>query len=99
VDLDAEGNKWNFGEGLIPFLNKIVYLILGYQSNNHSSWKMQTRNIGIIPTVKDNKKNSGRYMCTTSGAFGIHLLGYTTEGIIWLVISLVTCGTVTALLG
>jgi TM2 domain-containing membrane protein YozV len=52
------------------------------------------------PVREDNKKNSGRHISITSGAFGVHkfLLGYTKEGIIWLVISLVTCGSVTALL-
>ena len=54
-----------------------------------------------IPIRKDNKKLPAGILAILLGPFGIHkfLLGYTTEGIIWLVISLFTCGTVTYILG
>jgi TM2 domain-containing membrane protein YozV len=53
------------------------------------------------PIRKDNKKLPAGILAILLGPFGIHkfLLGYTTEGIIWLVISLFTCGTVTYILG
>ena len=53
------------------------------------------------PVEKDNKKLAAGLLAILLGPFGIHkfLLGYTKEGIIWLVISLCTCGTVTGLLG
>ncbi|NGY36606.1 TM2 domain-containing protein [Flavobacterium sp. XN-5] len=53
------------------------------------------------PVHEDNKKLAAGILAILLGPFGIHkfLLGYTTEGIIWLVISLVTCGSVTAILG
>lgn len=53
------------------------------------------------PVQEDNKKLAAGLLAILLGAFGIHkfLLGYTTEGIIWLVISLLTCGSVTTILG
>ncbi len=53
------------------------------------------------PVQQDNKKLAAGLLAIILGPFGIHkfLLGYTTEGIIWLVISICTCGTVTYLLG
>ena len=53
------------------------------------------------PVEKDNKKLAAGLLAILLGPFGIHkfLLGYTKEGIIWLVISLCTCGTVTGFLG
>ena len=53
------------------------------------------------PVRQDNKKLSAGLLAILLGSLGIHkfLLGYTTEGIIWLVISICTCGTVTTLLG
>jgi TM2 domain-containing membrane protein YozV len=53
------------------------------------------------PPQVNNKKLAAGLLAILLGPFGIHkfLLGYTTEGIIWLVISLCTCGTVTTLLG
>jgi TM2 domain-containing membrane protein YozV len=53
------------------------------------------------PVHEDNKKLAAGILAILLGPFGIHkfLLGYTTEGIIWLVISLFTCGSVTAILG
>lgn len=53
------------------------------------------------PVQQDNKKLAAGLLAILLGAFGIHkfLLGYTTEGIIWLVISLLTCGSVTTILG
>ncbi|WP_016988395.1 TM2 domain-containing protein [Flavobacterium sp. ACAM 123] len=53
------------------------------------------------PVKVDNKKIAAGLLAILLAPFGIHkfLLGYTQEGIIWLVISLFTCGTVTALLG
>jgi TM2 domain-containing membrane protein YozV len=50
---------------------------------------------------RDNKKLAAGILALLLAPFGVHkfLLGYTKEGIIWLVISLVTCGSVTTLLG
>ena len=53
------------------------------------------------PATQDNKKIAAGLLAILLGPIGIHkfLLGYTTEGIIWLIISVCTCGTVTGLLG
>ncbi len=53
------------------------------------------------PVQEDNKKLAAGILAILVGPFGVHkfLLGYTTEGIIWLVMSLFTCGALTALLG
>ncbi|HEY4628078.1 MAG TPA: TM2 domain-containing protein [Flavobacterium sp.] len=53
------------------------------------------------PVQPDNKKIAAGLLAILLAPFGIHkfLLGYTTEGIIWLVISLCTCGVVTSILG
>jgi TM2 domain-containing membrane protein YozV len=53
------------------------------------------------PVQQDNKKLAAGLLAIILGPFGIHkfLLGYTSQGIIWLIISLCTCGTVTYLLG
>ena len=53
------------------------------------------------PVQQDNKKIAAGILAILLGPFGIHkfLLGYTTEGIIWLVISIFTCGIVTSILG
>ena len=53
------------------------------------------------PVQRDNKKIAAGLLAILLAPFGIQkfLLGYTTEGIIWLVISLFTCGVVTSILG
>jgi TM2 domain-containing membrane protein YozV len=53
------------------------------------------------PVQEDNKKIAAGLLAIVLAPFGIHkfLLGYTTEGIIWLVISILTWGTVTTVLG
>jgi TM2 domain-containing membrane protein YozV len=53
------------------------------------------------PAQEDNKKLAAGLLAILLAPFGIHkfLLGYTKEGIIWLVISLCTCGIVTGVLG
>jgi TM2 domain-containing membrane protein YozV len=53
------------------------------------------------PVRPDNKKLAAGLLAILLGPLAIHkfLLGYTTEGIIWLVISLFTCGIVTGVLG
>ncbi|WP_367755923.1 NINE protein [Flavobacterium sp. WC2421] len=53
------------------------------------------------PVEEDNKRLAAGLLAILLGPFGIHkfLLGYTSEGIIWLVISLFTLGSVTGLLG
>jgi TM2 domain-containing membrane protein YozV len=53
------------------------------------------------PVPQDNKKIAAGLLAILLGPLGIHkfLLGYTNEGIIWLVISLFTCGVVTSILG
>ena len=50
---------------------------------------------------QDNKKVASGILAILLGPFGIHkfLLGYNTEGIITLVLTVVSCGTVTSLLG
>lgn len=50
---------------------------------------------------QDNKKVACGILAILLGPFGIHkfLLGYTNEGIITLVITLFTCGSVSSLIG
>jgi TM2 domain-containing membrane protein YozV len=50
---------------------------------------------------EDNKRLAAGLLAILLGPFGIHkfLLGYTSEGIIWLIMSLFTCGALTGLLG
>lgn len=65
------------------------------ENSRHEQWNNPK------PIKQDNKKLPAGILAILLGAFGIHkfLLGYTKEGIIWLVISICTCGTVTSLLG
>ena len=53
------------------------------------------------PFPPQNKKLAAGLVALLLGPFGIHkfILGYTNEGIIYLVISLCTCGTVSSILG
>ena len=53
------------------------------------------------PVQQDNKKIAAGILAILLGPLGVHkfLLGYTTEGIIWLVISLFTCGILTSIFG
>ena len=53
------------------------------------------------PYRGDNKKIAAGLCAILLGWLGIHkfILGYTTEGIIYLVISLFSCGTVSTILG
>ncbi len=54
-----------------------------------------------LQPVQDNKKVACGILAILLGPLGIHkfILGYTQEGVITLVISLVTCGAVSSLLG
>lgn len=54
-----------------------------------------------LPVRQDNKKLPAGILAILLGPLAIHkfLLGYTTVGIIWLVISVCTCGTATYILG
>lgn len=65
------------------------------ENSNQEHWNNPQR------VRQDNKKLPAGLLAIILGSLGIHkfLLGYTTEGIIWLVISICTCGTVTTLLG
>ena len=65
------------------------------ENSKHEAWNTSK------PVHEDNKKIAAGLLAILLAPFGIHkfLLGYTKEGIIWLVISLCTCGTVTSLLG
>lgn len=65
------------------------------ENSKHEHWNRPQ------PNEENNKKIAAGILAILLGPLGIHkfVLGYTNEGIIWLVISLVTCGTVTALLG
>ena len=65
------------------------------ENSKHEEWNNPR------PVYQDNKKISAGLLAILLGPFGIHkfLLGYTTEGIIWLIISICTCGSVTAILG
>jgi TM2 domain-containing membrane protein YozV len=53
------------------------------------------------PVRQDNKKLAAGLLAILLAPFGIHkfFLGYNTEGIIWLIISVCTCGTITSMLG
>nr|WP_309759263.1 TM2 domain-containing protein [Flavobacterium sp.] len=61
----------------------------------HEEWNNQR------PIQQDNKKIAAGLLAILLGPLGIHkfLLGYTSEGIIWLIISVFTCGILTSLLG
>lgn len=65
------------------------------ENSKHEAWNNPQ------PVQEDNKKLAAGLLAILVGPFGVHkfLLGYTTEGIIWLVMSLFTCGALTALLG
>ncbi len=65
------------------------------ENQKHESWNQSQ------PQRYDNKKLAAGLLAILLGPLAIHkfYLGYTTEGIIWLVISLCTCGTLTYLLG
>ncbi len=53
------------------------------------------------PVQQNSKRLAAGILAILLAPFGIHkfFLGYTTEGIIWLIISLCTCGTVTSFMG
>ncbi|MFV8355611.1 TM2 domain-containing protein [Flavobacterium sp. XS1P32] len=61
----------------------------------HEEWNNQR------PIQQDNKKIAAGLLAILLGPLGIHkfLLGYTSEGIIWLLISVFTCGILTSILG
>jgi TM2 domain-containing membrane protein YozV len=65
------------------------------ENQKYEAWNQPQHN------RQDNKKIAAGLLAILLGPLAIHkfFLGYTTEGIIWLVISLCTCGTVTTLLG
>ena len=65
------------------------------ENSKHEAWNTPQS----VP--QDNKKIAAGLLAILLGPFGIHkfLLGYTNEGIIWLVITLCTCGSVTYILG
>jgi TM2 domain-containing membrane protein YozV len=65
------------------------------ENSKHEAWN------NTQPVQRDNKKIAAGILAILLGPLGVHkfLLGYTTEGIIWLIISLCTCGVVTSILG
>lgn len=65
------------------------------ENSKHEEWNKPR------PVYQDNKKIAAGLLAILLSPFGIHkfLLGYTNEGIIWLLITVCTCGTVTGLLG
>ncbi|MFV8333280.1 TM2 domain-containing protein [Flavobacterium sp. XS2P14] len=65
------------------------------ENAKHEAWNQPPAN------RQDNKKLAAGLLAILLGPLAIHkfLLGYTTEGIIWLVLSVFTCGTLTYLLG
>jgi len=65
------------------------------KNSNPEPWNSQQ------PVQEDNQRLAAGLLAIVLGPLGIHkfLLGYTKEWIIWLVISICTCGSVTALLG
>ena len=54
-----------------------------------------------LQPIQDNQKVACGILAILLGPFGIHkfILGYTNEGIITLVITLFTCGTVSSIIG
>ena len=54
-----------------------------------------------VPPNQENKKLLAGILALVLGPLGIHkfILGYTQEGIIMIIISIITCGTVTSILG
>jgi TM2 domain-containing membrane protein YozV len=65
------------------------------ENSKHEHWNNPQ------PVQQDNKKIAAGLLAILLAPFGIHkfLLGYTSEGIIWLIISVCTCGIVTSILG
>ena len=65
------------------------------ENSKHEAWNNPR------PVQQDNKKIAAGLLAILLAPFGIHkfFLGYTNEGIIWLIISLCTCGTVTSFIG
>ena len=64
------------------------------ENSKHEEWNTPR------PIQQDNKKIAAGLLAILLGPLGIHkfLLGYTNEGIIWLVISLCTCGVILGLI-
>lgn len=52
-------------------------------------------------TPEENKRVLAGILAIVLGAFGVHkfVLGYTQEGIIMLIITVLTCGTVSSIIG
>ena len=65
------------------------------ENSKHEEWNNPR------PTYQNNKKIAAGILAILLGSLGIHkfLLGYTNTGIIWLIISICTCGIVTSILG
>lgn len=55
----------------------------------------------VINHPQENKKLVAGIMGIVLGVFGVHkfILGYTKEGIIMLILALLTCGTLTSIIG
>jgi len=54
-----------------------------------------------LNTPQENKKILAGILAIVLGAFGVHkfVLGYTQEGVIMLIVTVVTCGTVSSIIG
>ncbi len=65
------------------------------ENSKHEAWNTPE------PIQEDNKRLAAGLLAILVAPFGIHkfLLGYTTEGIIWLAMSLISCGILTSILG
>ncbi|GEL10559.1 TM2 domain-containing membrane protein YozV [Flavobacterium glycines] len=65
------------------------------ENSKHEHWNQPQQ------YQEDNKRIAAGILAIILGPFGIHkfLLGYTKEGIIWLVLSLISLGSITGLLG
>lgn len=99
---DSEENEINFGgETIEDFYNFSIFILSKITNNSNMENSKHEEWNNPRPIQQDNKKIAAGLLAILLGPFGIHkfLLGYTTEGIIWLVISVCTCGTVTGLLG
>ncbi len=75
------------------------------QNSGYDSTQQQSRNENwnqVPPSYpQENKKILAGILAIVLGIFGIHkfILGYTQEGIILIVISIISCGTVSSIIG
>ena len=97
--------KLNFGNLSIKRFNNFFTFIKStnktttMENEKHEAWNQPQPPQPLYRP--DNKKVAAGILAILLGVFGVHkfILGYTTEGILMLVFSLVTCGVASSLIG